>query len=40
MWYPKFVLTREDKIGLSIVDGCKENATSWKGPYAIAMIVE
>lgn len=32
MWYPKFVLTRDETMGLSTVDGVRANAASWKAP--------
>ena len=33
MWYPKLVLTSDERIGLSTVDGCSAKAASWNGPY-------
>lgn len=32
-WYPKFVLTKGDKMGLSTVDGVRANAASWNAPF-------
>ena len=32
MWYPNCVLTSDDKIGLSTVDGWSAKAASWNAP--------
>ncbi|PPQ81506.1 hypothetical protein CVT26_011649 [Gymnopilus dilepis] len=40
MWYPKFVLTRPDVIGLSTVDGVSANAASWKGPTILPRVIQ
>ena len=35
IWYPNCVLTRDDKIGLSTVDGWSAKAASWNAPYTV-----
>jgi hypothetical protein len=32
-WYPKFVLTKGDNMGLSTVEGVRANAASWNAPF-------
>ena len=39
MWYPKFVLTRDETMGLSTVDGVRANAASWKAPTILPRVI-
>ena len=39
MWYPKFVLMRDEIMGLSTVDGVRANAASWKAPTILPRVI-
>lgn len=39
MWYPKLVLTSDETMGLSTVDGVRANAASWKAPTMLPLTI-